>query len=331
METLICTALRYDGNQLWVLDQQKLPAVTDWIRCSTIDELVALIQRLAIRGAPLIGISASILLGDLAAKGADQTTLVAAANTLRAARPTAVNLMHCMDRMLQAITCSPFNPAFIIQTAENIFKEDVALCTAIAQHGTALINQHEQILTHCNAGSLATAGNGTALAIIHAAHQQGKNIHVYVDETRPLLQGGRLTAWELQQWGIPYTLICDNMAASLMAQGKITKVLVGADRIADNGDFANKIGTYNIAICAAYHQIPFYVAAPRTTVDPNCPNGQAIPIEQRDAEEVTGVKGSFGAVTWAPAGAQVYNPAFDITPAKLVTGWILDSGVSVNT
>ncbi|MFI4955515.1 MAG: S-methyl-5-thioribose-1-phosphate isomerase, partial [Gammaproteobacteria bacterium] len=246
MQPLICTSLRYDGKQLWILDQQKLPGITEWVPCSTVTELVSLIQKLAIRGAPLIGISASVLLGYLAQNGADQHTLMQAASTLRAARPTAVNLMHCMDRMQQAISHSPFDKSAVITAAETIFNEDIELCAAIAKHGATLINPNDQILTHCNTGGLATAGNGTALGVIYQAHLEGKNIHVYVDETRPLLQGGRLTSWELQQWGIPYTLICDNMAASLMAHGKITKILVGADRIAANGDFANKIGTYNV-------------------------------------------------------------------------------------
>jgi methylthioribose-1-phosphate isomerase len=327
MQTLISTGLRYDGSQLWVLNQQLLPAVTEWIPCVTVAELVSLIQSLAIRGAPLIGVGASLLLGYLAEQGASADSLIRAAYTLRAARPTAVNLMHCMDRMLQIIQVMPFDPHKVSKEAENIFNEDLAQCATIAKHGATLINSNEQILTHCNTGGLATVGIGTALGVIYQAHQDHKNIHVYVDETRPLLQGGRLTSWELQQWNIPYTLICDNMAAHLMQQGKITKVLVGADRIAANGDFANKIGTYSVAVCAAYHKIPFYVVAPNTTVDLQCPNGQAIPIEQRISTEVTGVTGSFGNIRWAPEAARVYNPAFDVTPAELVTGWILDSGV----
>jgi methylthioribose-1-phosphate isomerase len=174
---------------------------------------------------------------------------------------------------------------------------------------------------------LATAGVGTALGVIALAHQQGKVANVWVDETRPLLQGGRLTAWELGELGVPYQLITDSMAASLMGKGQVDAIWVGADRIAANGDVANKIGTYSLAVLAKFHGIPFYVAAPQTTLDPNCPNGEAIPIEQRAASEVTGVAGSFGAVQWAPENAQVYNPAFDVTPAALISGWVLDSGV----
>ncbi|PYA73516.1 S-methyl-5-thioribose-1-phosphate isomerase, partial [Serratia marcescens] len=181
--------------------------------------------------------------------------------------------------------------------------------------------------THCNPGGLATAGVGTAIGVLLRAHRQGKVQQVWVDETRPLLQGGRLTAWELGELGIPYRLICDAMAASLMAQGQVDAVWVGADRIAANGDVANKIGTYSLAVLAHYHGIPFYVAAPHTTHDPHCPDGAAIPIEQRAAAEVTGVSGSFGACQWAPNEAPVYNPAFDVTPAKLISGWVFDSGV----
>jgi methylthioribose-1-phosphate isomerase len=327
MQNLSSSAIRYHDNQLWVLNQHQLPAVTEWIPCTTVPELVALIQQLAIRGAPLIGVSASLLLGHLAANGLSQKDLIIAAHQLRAARPTAVNLMNCMDRMLEVIEKIPFDATAVVNAAENIFNEDVALCQAIAKNGARIIDSNDTILTHCNTGGLATAGVGTALGVIYQAQQENKNIHVYVDETRPLLQGGRLTTWELEQWKIPYTLICDNMAAFLMQQGKINKILVGADRIAANGDFANKIGTYNVAVCAAFHKIPFYVVAPHTTVDPKCPNGAAIPIEQRAAAEVTGVSGSFGVITWAPNAAKVYNPAFDVTPAELVTGWILDSGV----
>ena len=197
----------------------------------------------------------------------------------------------------------------------------------ISTHGASLIKEGDQILTHCNTGALATAGAGTALGVIAKAHEQGKKIHVYVDETRPLLQGGRLTTYELQKLGVPYTLICDNMAASLMAAGKITKAIVGSDRIALNGDFANKIGTYNVAILCHYHKVPFYVAAPYTTVDFSCESGKEIPIEERKCSEVRGVHGSFGVVEWAPSESKVYNPAFDVTPASITSNWILDTGV----
>ena len=197
----------------------------------------------------------------------------------------------------------------------------------MSEHGAALIDHGDSILTHCNTGSLATAGVGTAIGVITTAHKQGKNISVWVDETRPLLQGARLTAWEMEKAGIPYHLVCDSMSAGLMAAGKVDKILVGADRIAINGDFANKVGTYTLAVVARHHDVPFYVVAPRTTIDKHCVDGASIPIEQRNADEVRGVAGSFGSCIWSPAEAPVYNPAFDVTTAELVTGWILDSGV----
>jgi len=206
-------------------------------------------------------------------------------------------------------------------------QEDRELCERIARAGSALVTPGSRLLTHCNTGGLATAGVGTALGVIARAHEEGNVANVWVDETRPLLQGGRLTAWELGELGVPYQLITDSMAASLMAQGLVDAVWVGADRIAANGDVANKIGTYSLAVLAKFHHVPFYVAAPQTTLDPACPNGAAIPIEQRAAAEVTGVAGSFGAVQWAPEEARVYNPAFDVTPASLISGWVLDGGV----
>lgn len=323
MKTLKSTALRYENNELWILDQRELPHAEKWILCDSVEKMVELIQSLAIRGAPLIGISAALLLAVLLEKNIDQKKLIEAANTLRAARPTAVNLMYCMDKMIEVISHSPFDKFAVIKKAEDLFEEDIILCKKMAEHGAALINSGDTLLTHCNTGALATAGNGTAFGVILLAHQQGKNIHVYVDETRPLLQGARLTTWELKKNGVPYTLNCDNMAASLMQQGKINKVLVGSDRIAANGDFANKIGTYSLAVLCKHHHIPFYVVAPQTTVDLKCPNGKAIPIEQRASHEVKG----YANTQWAHEDTPVYNPSFDVTPAELVTAWILDSGV----
>ncbi|MBT7669403.1 MAG: S-methyl-5-thioribose-1-phosphate isomerase, partial [Bdellovibrionales bacterium] len=249
------------------------------------------------------------------------------ATELRSARPTAVNLAAAVDRMMAAYQQSNFDHQGIIDTAWQIYQEDVELCQQMAAHGAELISDGESVLTHCNGGGLATAGIGTALGVLIYAHQQGKKIHVYVDETRPLLQGGRLTTWELNRYQVPHTLICDNMAASLMAQGKIHKVMVGADRIAANGDFAHKIGTYSVAVNADYHQIPFYTVAPYTTVDLDCPGGSQIPVEQRGSFEVKGVKTLESNICWAPKESATYNPAFDVTPAKLVTGWVLESGV----
>ncbi len=316
MKPMTSAALRYDGKKLWVLDQRLLPHKEVWLESQSIDQMVTLIQQLSVRGAPLIGVAAAIALGQFAETGAAIETVHTAAIKLRGARPTAVNLMNAIDRMLD-------NMALLPATAEKIFEDDVALCAQIATHGSALIENGDSILTHCNAGSLATAGVGTALGIIHQAHQAGKKIHVYVDETRPLWQGARLTTWELSKWGVPYTLICDNVAAALMRQGKIDKVFVGADRISLSGDFANKIGTYSIAVNAHFHKLPFYVAAPSTTVDFECANGENIPIEMRPVAEVQG----YGDQLWCTATTPAINPAFDITPGTLVTKFILEKGI----
>lgn len=326
MHALQTTSLRVADNHLFILDQQALPQEKRWLSADTVAELVGHIHALRVRGAPLIGLSASLLLALLAEQGANRDQLAQALETLRAARPTAVNLMNNLDRMKQALAQENFVCALSAE-ALRLIDEDKQLCDSIAQAGSALVTPGSRLLTHCNTGGLATAGVGTALGVIALAHQQGKVANVWVDETRPLLQGGRLTAWELGELGVPYQLITDSMAASLMAKGQVDAVWVGADRIAANGDVANKIGTYSLAVLAKFHHVPFYVAAPQTTLDPLCPNGDAIPIEQRAAAEVTGVAGSFGAVQWAPESAQVYNPAFDVTPAALISGWVLDSGV----
>lgn len=326
MQTLQTTSLRVVDNQFFILDQQALPQEKRWLPADSVALLVEHIHALRVRGAPLIGLSASLLLALLAEKGANRDVLAQSLETLRASRPTAVNLMNNLDRMKQALAHEDFVPALVAE-ALRLIAEDKALCDSIAQAGSELVKPGSRLLTHCNTGGLATAGVGTALGVIALAHQQGKVANVWVDETRPLLQGGRLTAWELGELGVPYQLITDSMAASLMGKGQVDAIWVGADRIAANGDVANKIGTYSLAVLAKFHGIPFYVAAPQTTLDPNCPNGEAIPIEQRAASEVTGVAGSFGAVQWAPENAQVYNPAFDVTPAALISGWVLDSGV----
>jgi len=326
MQPLQTTSLRVAENRLFILDQQALPQEKNWLPATTVAELVSHIHALRVRGAPLIGLSASLLLALLAQEGADRDQLAQALETLRAARPTAVNLMNNLDRMKQALAQENMAAA-LVSEALRLVEEDKRLCDDIAQAGAALVRPGSRLLTHCNTGGLATAGTGTALGVIALAHQQGKVANVWVDETRPLLQGGRLTAWELGELGVPYQLITDSMAASLMAKDLVDGVWVGADRIAANGDVANKIGTYSLAVLAKFHGVPFYVAAPQTTLDPFCPNGEAIPIEQRAGAEVTGVAGSFGNVQWAPENAQVYNPAFDVTPASLISGWVLDSGV----
>ncbi|MGE9551994.1 S-methyl-5-thioribose-1-phosphate isomerase [Erwinia amylovora] len=326
MQTLSTTSLQVRDNQLWILDQQALPQQKIWCPTPGVAELVDHIKALRVRGAPLIGLSASLLLALLAEKGMPKPELAVALEVLRASRPTAVNLMNNLDRMKLALAQENFATALTFE-ALRLVGEDKALCDNIAAAGTQLIKPGSRLLTHCNTGGLATAGVGTALGVISRGWQEGKVENVWVDETRPLLQGGRLTAWELGELGVPYRLICDSMAASLMAQRQVDAIWVGADRIAANGDVANKIGTYSLAVLAHYHNIPFYVAAPHTTLDPACPDGSAIPIEQRAASEVTGVTGSFGEVQWAPEEAKVYNPAFDVTPAALISGWVLDTGV----
>lgn len=326
MQTLRTTSLEVRDNQLWILDQQALPQQQNWLPAHSVTQLVEHIHALRVRGAPLIGLSASLLLALLGEQGAARTELATALEVLRAARPTAVNLMNNLDRMKTALAESDFVTA-LSREALRLVAEDKHLCDNIARAGSTLVKPGSQLLTHCNTGGLATAGVGTALGVIAYAHQQGLVKNVWVDETRPLLQGGRLTAWELGELNIPYQLITDSMAASLMARGVVDAIWVGADRIAANGDVANKIGTYSLAVLAHYHGIPFYVAAPHTTLDRQCPNGDAIPIEQRAASEVTGVAGSFGSVQWAPESAAVYNPAFDVTPAALISGWVLDTGV----
>ncbi|ERM14305.1 methylthioribose-1-phosphate isomerase [Pantoea ananatis BRT175] len=326
MQTFQTTSLQVRNNQLWILDQQALPQQKNWLPAHSVAQLVEHIHALRVRGAPLIGLSASLLLALLAEQGETREQLVQSLEILRAARPTAVNLMNNLDRMKQALE-QPDRVTSLAEEALRLVQEDKQLCDRIAEAGSSLVKPGSQLLTHCNTGGLATAGVGTALGVIARAHQEGKVRNVWVDETRPLLQGGRLTAWELGELGVPYQLITDSMAASLMAAGNVNAIWVGADRIAANGDVANKIGTYSLAVLAHYHGIPFYVAAPHTTLDRLCQTGAAIPIEQRAASEVTGVSGSFGSVQWAPEEAQVYNPAFDVTPAALISGWVLDTGV----
>ena len=325
MSILQSLSLRYDGS-LSLLDQRLLPEEERWIDASAPEVCVAAIQGLAVRGAPLIGVSAALCLAASAERGLSRAALLSAAARLRAARPTAVNLMGAVDRVVNTIHNTPDDAMLaqaVITEATALFTEDVALCSAMAAHGAALIQDGEGVLTHCNTGGLATAGVGTALGVIRLAQEQGKRLHVFVDETRPLLQGGRLTTWELRRLGVPYTLISDSMAALILRDGRAQRVLVGADRIARNGDFANKVGTYGLAVLARHHGVPFYCVAPTTTVDPACPDGAAIPIELRSPEELRGARGQ----RWAPADAPAENPAFDVTPASLVTAWVLETGV----
>ena len=299
-------ALRFEGNRLEILDQTLLPKEEVWCEAHTVDLMIGHIKRLAVRGAPLIGVAAGLALA------LDKADFEIKAKKMREARPTAVNLMHAVDRMLKVFR----EGGDLWKQAVEIFEEDVELCAKMAHRAAAFLESGTSVLTHCNSGGLATVGVGTALGAIRVAHELGKKIHVYVDETRPLLQGARLTAWELEKLNIPYTLICDNMAASLMKAGKIQHVLVGSDRIAANGDVANKIGTYSVAVLAHHHKIPFMVVAPSTTLDLNCPDGTKIPIEERDAEEVRANR--------SPKAAKVWNPAFDVTPRNLVTRIVLE-------
>jgi methylthioribose-1-phosphate isomerase len=326
VKTLESLGLRTDGRRVVVLDQTQLPGREVWLEGGDPDAMIAHIRALRVRGAPLIGVAAALSLAWWAEHGAGESEVRAAAARLRVARPTAVNLMAAIDRMLEAVT-PRFDADVLVAEAEAIFMDDVALCDAMAGHGVPLLHDGDGVLTHCNTGGLATVGIGTALGVIRRAVERGIRLHVYVDETRPLLQGARLTTWELARCGIPYTLIADGMASLVMRAGRVQRVLVGADRIACNGDVANKVGTYAVAVAAHHHGIPFYPVAPWTTVDLGCRDGAEIPIEERPGDEVRGVRGSFGAVQWSPDDAPVYNPAFDVTPVDLVTALVLDRGV----
>ena len=325
-------AIRWQGNSLALLDQTRLPVEEVWNTYTDYRKVADAIRRLVVRGAPAIGVAAAyaLCLAAMEYKGQDpeefQKSMAAASAELAASRPTAVNLFWALDRMglaLGAAGCGAEALPILIREAEAIHREDVAMNRAIGAAGAAIVPHGARILTHCNAGAIATGGYGTALGVVRSAFTQGKVEMVYCDETRPLLQGARLTAWELVKDGIPATLITDNMAASLMAQGKIDLVLLGCDRMAANGDFANKIGTYGVAVLAHYHGIPFYSVLPSSTIDLSIPDGSHIPIEQREASEVT----HFAGVRTAPEGVGVYNPAFDVTPHRLLTGIITEKGV----
>lgn len=325
-------AIRWQGNSLALLDQTRLPVEEVWNTYTDYRKVADAIRRLVVRGAPAIGVAAAyaLCLAAMEYKGQNpeefQKSMAAASAELAASRPTAVNLFWALDRMglaLGAAGCGAEALPILIREAEAIHREDVAMNRAIGAAGAAIVPHGARILTHCNAGAIATGGYGTALGVVRSAFTQGKVEMVYCDETRPLLQGARLTAWELVKDGIPATLITDNMAASLMAQGKIDLVLLGCDRMAANGDFANKIGTYGVAVLAHYHGIPFYSVLPSSTIDLSIPDGSHIPIEQREASEVT----HFAGVRTAPEGVGVYNPAFDVTPHRLLTGIITEKGV----
>jgi methylthioribose-1-phosphate isomerase len=312
------------------IDQTRLPQDEVWTETARYRDIAAAIRRLAIRGAPLTGIAAAygLALAALAAAGPDfRAEIEEAAAELRATRPTAVNLSWALDRVLAAAAeagTAEEGASAVLAAAQRIHEEDIQACLRIGELGAGLLNGAARVITHCNAGALATGGHGTALGIIRAAGERGRLRYVYATETRPLLQGARLTAWELQSEGIPFSLVVDSAAGTLMRGGEVDAVIVGADRIAANGDVANKIGTYALAVLANENSIPFYVAAPTSTIDLNTPNGGLILIEERAAEEVT----SIGGRQIAPPGVQAGNPAFDVTPNRYVSAIITERGVA---
>jgi len=326
--------LRWAGDRLELIDQRLLPQRVEYYACETAAEVAAAIRDMVVRGAPAIGCAAAYGVAletgrpTFGSIGEFHAAVEAAIAELGASRPTAVNLFWALDRMRRAydeVRSEPPERIAIRLVAEAVAiqREDLDVNHAIGRHGAALVPDGARIMTHCNAGALATAGHGTALGVVRSARDQGKRVAVIANETRPFLQGARLTAWEMVQEEIPVTLVTDGMAGHLMQRGQVDLIVVGADRIAANGDVANKIGTYPLAVLAARHGLPFYVAAPLSTIDRDVPDGAAIPIEERDGAEVTGFRGA----RWAPEGVAVANPAFDVTPAALVTGLITERGV----
>lgn len=328
------------SGHLRLLDQTVLPLVVVFLDCQDVKSVWDAIKRLSVRGAPAIGVSAAygVIVGLQSSADVQRPQfnekLTEVTDYLATSRPTAVNLFWALDRMKAFANQHPDLTSRellqqLLEEAQRIDREDQQMCLAIGQNGAALLPDECSVLTHCNAGGLATAGDGTALSVFFAAHRQGKNLHVYADETRPLLQGARLTSWELQQRDIPVTVICDSVAGWAMKQGRIQAIVTGADRIAGNGDAANKIGTYSVAQLAKVHNIPFYVAAPSSTFDLSLASGDDIPIEERSRDEIAH---GFGQQT-VPDGVDVFNPAFDVTPSELITAIITERGViqEINT
>ncbi|MFZ0759490.1 MAG: S-methyl-5-thioribose-1-phosphate isomerase [Candidatus Sulfotelmatobacter sp.] len=326
--------LEWTDQGVRFIDQTKLPTEETYVTCTTHTQVADVIRTMVVRGAPAIGVAAAmgIALGVRNSKaetvGDLKRDFDEICDLIGKTRPTAVNLfwaIHRMQAKFERVRIRPIGQIQreLIEESQRMHAEDIAANRAMGRHGATLMPSEGGVLTHCNAGALATAGYGTALGVIRAAVEQGKKIHVYADETRPFLQGSRLTAWELMKDGIPTTVISDNMAGAMMKQGKIGAVVVGADRIAANGDVANKIGTYTVAVLAKEHGIPFYVAAPISTVDLACPDGSKIPIEQRNAKEVTHIAGK----RIVPDGVSVENPAFDVTPAEYVTAIVTERGI----
>jgi methylthioribose-1-phosphate isomerase len=328
--------IEWQGDAVVMVDQRKLPAKELYVSCRTPQEVAKAIKSMVIRGAPAIGVAAGMGLAlavrRSTAKGTKQlaTEFYKTCDLLAETRPTAVNLFWAIERMKRVFAGAINGGASVDEVRERleveairIHNEDVESCRKLGFHGAALVPAQARILTHCNAGALATAGYGSALGVVRAAVEQGKGVTVYADETRPFLQGARLTAWELLRDGIETTVITDNMAGAMMREGLIDLVVVGADRIAANGDTANKIGTYTVAILAKEHGLPFYVAAPLSTIDMSMPDGSHIPIEERSMKEVTHV----GGAQMTPDGARIRNPAFDVTPAKYITAIVTERGV----
>jgi methylthioribose-1-phosphate isomerase len=329
--------IAWEADAIVMIDQRKLPAKEVYVRCETASEVARAIRNMVIRGAPAIGVAAAMGLAlgmkRSTASGTKQfaTEFFKTCDLLAATRPTAVNLFWSIDRMKRAFADAMARGASVdelkrtlVDEAARVHDEDVESCRAIGRHGAALVPAAARILTHCNAGALATAGYGTALGVIRGAREAGKDVEVFADETRPFLQGARLTAWELVRDGVPTTVITDSMAGSLMRQGRVDLVVVGADRIAANGDVANKIGTYSLAVLAHEHGVKFYVAAPISTIDLSMLDGDRIPIEERDAREVSHV----GSAELAPAGARIWNPSFDVTPARHVSAIVTERGIA---
>jgi methylthioribose-1-phosphate isomerase len=327
--------VEWKQDRVVILDQSALPGEVRFLKCETYQDVAEAIRNLKVRGAPAIGVTAALGIA-LGARQYEETHIEGflqfmeqVCHTLASTRPTAVNLFWAVDRMKRVLAKASLSSIQDMQKhlqeeSLAILEEDIRVNRNIGKFGSAVIRDQDHILTHCNAGALATAGYGTALGVIRAAWEQGKKIRVYADETRPVLQGARLTAWELQQDGIPVTLITDNAAGALMKQHMIQCCVVGADRIAANGDVANKIGTYSVAVLANAHGIPFYVAAPSSTIDMQTPDGDGIPIEERSPSEVTSL---YGERSIAPENIEVWNPAFDVTPAALITGIITERGI----
>jgi methylthioribose-1-phosphate isomerase len=326
--------LEFKDGVLKLIDQTKLPSELIYAECFTYKDVADAIARMVVRGAPAIGVTAAygVAMGAAAIQASGHEDffkeLESICNTIQNARPTAVNLFWAVERMrrkAEALKQRPLDEIkkALFEEADFMANEDIAVNKAIGAYGASLIRGGATVLTHCNAGALATCGYGTALGVIRAAHEAGRRVSVYSDETRPWLQGARLTAWELAKDGIPVTLICDNMAGHFMKAGRIDLVVVGADRIAKNGDTANKIGTYSLAVLAKENQIPFYVAAPTSTIDFSIDSGDEIPIEERNPEEVTHIRG----IRIAPEGVRAANPAFDVTPGKYITGIITEKGI----